>query len=44
MYEIPSRRDIRKCVITADTIRNRTKPILLTQSELPVDWQTAQMA
>ena len=44
MYEIPSRRDVRKCVITADTIRNKTKPILLTQSEHPVDWQAAQTA
>lgn len=44
MYEIPSRRDVRKCLITADTIRNKTKPILLTQSEHPVDWQEAQTA
>ena len=39
MYEIPSRKDVQKCVITADTIRNRTKPLLLTKAELPVDWQ-----
>lgn len=44
MYEIPSRRDIRKCVIHGDTIRNKTKPILLTQTELPVDWQKEQTA
>lgn len=39
MYEIPSRRDVRRCVITAETIRNKTKPLLLTQTETPVDWQ-----
>ncbi len=44
MYEIPSRRDVRKCVITEDTIRNKSKPILLTQAELPVDWQGEQTA
>ncbi len=44
MYEIPSRRDVRKCVITEDTIRNKSKPVLLTQAELPVDWQSEQTA
>jgi ATP-dependent Clp protease ATP-binding subunit ClpX len=44
MYEIPSRRDVRRCVINGDTIRNKTKPILLTQTELPVDWQKEQTA
>ncbi len=42
MYEIPSRKDVHKCLITADTIRNRVKPLLLTQTEHPVDWQEAQ--
>jgi len=42
MYEIPSRKDVKKCLITAETIRNKTKPILLTQTEHPVDWQEAQ--
>ncbi len=41
MYEIPSRHDVRKCVISAETIRNKTRPLLLTQTELPVDWQGA---
>ena len=44
MYEIPSRRDVRKCVINGETIRNKKKPILLTQAELPVDWQEEQTA
>ena len=42
MYEIPGRKDVSKCVITADTIRNHTKPLLLTQTEHPVDWQEAE--
>jgi len=32
MYEVPSRRDIKKCIVNADTIRNRRRPILLTRS------------
>src|SRR5919206_2550048 len=37
MYEIPSRSDIRKCVITADTIRSGKPPQLLARSERPVE-------
>ena len=32
MYEIPSRSDIKKCVVNADTIRGRLRPLLLTSS------------
>ena len=39
MYEVPSRRDVRRCVINAETIREKTKPLLLTHTELPVEWQ-----
>jgi ATP-dependent Clp protease ATP-binding subunit ClpX len=37
MYEIPSRTDIRKCVINADTIHRKSGPLLITQDnwELP---------
>ncbi|MBI5033659.1 MAG: ATP-dependent Clp protease ATP-binding subunit ClpX [Chloroflexi bacterium] len=42
MYEIPGRKDIKKCLITAETIQNRTRPLLLTQTEHPIDWQEAQ--
>jgi ATP-dependent Clp protease ATP-binding subunit ClpX len=42
MYEVPSRRDIRRCIITADTIRNKSKPLLLTQTERPVEWTALQ--
>lgn len=44
MYEIPSRHDIRKCLINAETIRNKTRPLLLTHAELPVDWQNESAA
>jgi ATP-dependent Clp protease ATP-binding subunit ClpX len=40
MYEVPSRRDVRRCVINAETIREKTKPLLLTHTELPVEWQS----
>jgi len=44
MYEIPSRRDVHKCVITADTIMNRSKPVLLTKTELPIEPSQAHSA
>ena len=32
MYEIPERTDVRKCIITEETIRERRLPLLLTKS------------
>ncbi|HXK34135.1 MAG TPA: ATP-dependent Clp protease ATP-binding subunit ClpX [Dehalococcoidia bacterium] len=32
MYEVPSRPDIKKCVVSGDTIRSRKRPLLLTRS------------
>jgi ATP-dependent Clp protease ATP-binding subunit ClpX len=32
MFEAPSRRDIRKCVVTADSVRKRTRPLLISES------------
>ena len=32
MYEIPSRPDVKKCIINADTITKRQRPILLNRS------------
>ncbi|MCE7938210.1 ATP-dependent Clp protease ATP-binding subunit ClpX [bacterium] len=37
MYEIPSRDDIKKCVIRAETVRGEAPPLLLTQHDHPVD-------
>ena len=33
MYDIPSRRDVRKCVISADTILRKSGPLLLTRPD-----------
>jgi len=37
MYEIPSRSDVKKCLINAETIRHRHSPILLNQAGRPVE-------
>ena len=37
MYEIPSRSDIRKCVISAETIKTGKPPQLLARSERPIE-------
>ena len=34
MYDIPERTDIRKCIITEETIREGRTPLLLTKSEI----------
>ncbi len=46
MYEIPSRADVKRCVINADVVRKKTEPILLTkrqveQGELDLERETA---
>ncbi|MHB8376941.1 MAG: ATP-dependent Clp protease ATP-binding subunit ClpX [Dehalococcoidia bacterium] len=37
MYDIPSRTDIKKCVVSGDTIRSRKRPLLLTRSGQSAD-------
>ena len=34
MYEIPERSDVRKCIVTEETIREGRAPLLLTKSEV----------
>jgi ATP-dependent Clp protease ATP-binding subunit ClpX len=34
MYEIPSRSDVKRCIITEETVSNRVEPVLLTASDL----------
>ena len=34
MYDIPERTDIRKCIITEETIRSGRLPLLLTKTEI----------
>jgi ATP-dependent Clp protease ATP-binding subunit ClpX len=37
MYEIPSLDNVRKCVVNADVINNRTRPLLLTVNDHPIE-------
>ena len=34
MYDIPERSDVRKCIITEETIRDSRTPLLLTKAHL----------
>ncbi|MBA2277076.1 MAG: ATP-dependent Clp protease ATP-binding subunit ClpX [Chloroflexia bacterium] len=38
MYEIPSLENVRKCVVDDNVINNRTRPLLLTVNEEPIDY------
>jgi ATP-dependent Clp protease ATP-binding subunit ClpX len=40
MYEVPSRRDVVKCVVSGETIRRRVRPLLLTKADTPLEWGT----
>jgi ATP-dependent Clp protease ATP-binding subunit ClpX len=43
MYEIPSRGDVKKCVVDADAIRGLRRPLLLTRSGQAIDlWGTGE--
>ena len=35
MFEIPSRTDVKKCVVNADTISQKTRPIMVTRADRP---------
>ncbi len=39
MYEIPSRTDIKKCVVSAETVTNRQRPLLLTAAGRAVEYE-----
>jgi ATP-dependent Clp protease ATP-binding subunit ClpX len=43
MYEIPSRTDVVKCVVNGETIRRKTRPLLLTKSGRPVSWEDEEL-
>ena len=34
MFDIPERTDVRKCIITEETIRERRLPLLLTKTDV----------
>ncbi|HYI25896.1 MAG TPA: ATP-dependent Clp protease ATP-binding subunit ClpX [Thermomicrobiales bacterium] len=38
MYEIPSLDNVRKCVVDANVINNRTRPLLLTVNDHPIEY------
>jgi len=38
MYEIPSLANVRKCVVDANVINNRTRPLLLTVNDHPIEY------
>ena len=44
MYEIPSRPEIKRCVIMADTIRNTTGPELYDEYDQPLGWELDKAA
>ena len=52
MYDIPERTDVRKCIITEETIRDRRAPLLLTKTDVDKgvdetnyeEWLAAQAA
>lgn len=41
MYELPSRDDVGKCVITEETVRDKVKPQLMTKEGIEVRGETA---
>ena len=41
MYEIPSRGDVKKCAVSAETITNRQRPLLLTRAGQAIDIEGA---
>jgi ATP-dependent Clp protease ATP-binding subunit ClpX len=41
MYDIPSRTDIKKCIVSGETIRSRKRPLLLTRSGASADAEEA---
>jgi ATP-dependent Clp protease ATP-binding subunit ClpX len=42
MYEIPSRSDVKKCVVTHESILNRQRPLLLTRSGAQIPDEAAE--
>jgi ATP-dependent Clp protease ATP-binding subunit ClpX len=39
MYEIPSLDGVRKCIVNADVINNRTRPLLMTVNDRPLEYE-----
>jgi ATP-dependent Clp protease ATP-binding subunit ClpX len=43
MYEVPSRSDVVKCIVTADTVQRHVRPLLLTTSDRPLAWEDDEL-
>ncbi|MEX1159015.1 MAG: AAA family ATPase, partial [Thermomicrobiales bacterium] len=39
MYEIPSLDSVRKCIVNAEVINNRTRPLLMTVNDRPIEYE-----
>lgn len=39
MYEIPSMDNVRKCVVNADVITNRSRPLLMAINDQPIEYE-----
>jgi len=44
MFEIPSRPDIRKVIVNADAIRGTNRPLILSETEIPLKWSDGEKA
>jgi ATP-dependent Clp protease ATP-binding subunit ClpX len=44
MFEIPSRSDIRKVVVTAEAVRGEGRPLILSANEEPLRWSDEEKA
>ena len=43
MYEIPSRDDIDRCVVNAETVLKRQRPVLMAKGGQTVELESAEM-
>ena len=37
MYDIPGRSDVKKCIVSAETILNKQRPLLVTRGGQTID-------
>jgi len=44
MYEIPSRPDIRKVIVSPEAIRGESRPLILSENETPLRWPDEERA
>ncbi len=44
MFEIPSRNDVRKVIVSAEAIRGERRPIIMSENEKPLRWSDEERA